>query len=132
MSDPILGDVAKSFAVHSSPCDIESIDQAGRIDTFRMAALGLEAGRERGDIVNARRRTDDSGRLFYEWDLAVSPLVCPKEQQLVVTTCLPDEVVLVSATVSRGSYVVYECAVSPPQWKNFAKALRDVRSSFSP
>lgn len=129
--DPILGDIAKSIDVHLVPCKQSSIADFGKIDTFQLADLGLAPGRDRGDIVSARRRTDDNGRIYYEWDLAISPESCPREQQLVVTTCLPSEVALVSATVADGQLVVYECAVSPPQWKNFAKALRSVRSSFA-
>mmetsp|Transcript_11981 Transcript_11981/g.15022 ORF Transcript_11981/g.15022 Transcript_11981/m.15022 type:complete len:219 (-) Transcript_11981:8-664(-) len=131
LTDPVLGSVTSSFNMHTKIVNSNSIAElGGRIDTFDLNLLDLKPPRARGDIVAARKRTDQNGIIYYDWDLAVSPLECPKEQQLVVTTCLPDEVALISAAVSNGKLFVFECAVTPPQWKNFAKALRTLRNSF--
>ena len=130
LSDPVLGLVTSSVVAHSLPCAAGDVGAlGGKIDTFDLKKLGLKAPRERGDIVSAHVRREND-LVFYDWDLAVAPETCPKSQQLVVTTCLPDEVALVSAVVKDGTLYVLECAVGPREWRNFAKALRTMRNSF--
>lgn len=126
--DPVLGTITSDFKVHKTPSTVESI-ASFQIDTFDLGKLGLKAPREKGDIVAARQRIEKN-RVYYDWDLAVAPETCPKSQQLVVTTCLPNEVALVSATIANGEFVVFEVGVTPTEWKNSATALRSLRSSF--
>jgi hypothetical protein len=48
------------------------------------------------ELINADliglRKTSRNGRIFYEWDLALAPATCPREQQLIQGLCFPDTV----------------------------------------
>ncbi|KAJ1452892.1 hypothetical protein M885DRAFT_525556 [Pelagophyceae sp. CCMP2097] len=130
VKDKAFGGVTDELVAERTPSTLSSIKDLGKIDTFKMDALRLGTARERGDVLGARVRTDAGGVVYYEWDLIVAPLDCPESQQLTRTTCLPDEVVLVSACVQGGQLVVLHTVTSQTQWKSFGKALRTVRTSF--
>ena len=90
-------------------------------------ALGLEAELERADMVAAAKRTVD-GVLFYEYDLALSPLKCDRE---MATACLPNKVILLAMCVRDGKLHLLRVDADPVQWKRAGAALRLLRSSFA-
>ena len=91
-----------------------------------MTSLGLEKDLERADMVAAAKRTVD-GVLFYEYDLALSPLQCDRE---MATACLPIKVILLSMCVRDGKLHLVRLDADPVQWKRAGtrqEAARDSR-----
>ena len=131
ISETVLGSITSSVRAHAAPTTLNSMADFGRIEKVPLSKLDLLGARATGDFVTAKQRTDLSGQLFYEWDLAVPPPNgCSRADQEVVV-CQPVEVALITATVYDGKLVVFECGVDRAQWKNFGRQLRTMRSTFS-
>ena len=128
LSDPLSGQLALTLQFAALPTTAASITDLGKPENVNVVkALGLEKDLERADMVAAAKRTVD-GVLFYEYDLALSPLQCDRE---MATACLPIKVILLSMCVRDGKLHLVRLDADPVQWKRAGTALRLLRSSFA-
>jgi len=133
--DPVQGSTATvlQFTARDVPLSkkgvpLSSITDLGKPENLQVQrAFGLEAELERADMVAAAKRTVD-GVVFYEYDLALSPLKCDRE---MATACLPNKVILLSSSVRDGKLHLLRVDADAVQWKRAGAALRLLRSSFA-
>lgn len=129
-SDPVLGDVADGMTIRETDTKLTAVTDLGKLAEIPLTSLGFD-DLARADLVSGAQRTGNDGSLFYDYDLALSPAVCAREQEIVPGACLPTKVVLLSAAVLRGRLCTLRMDVSPAQWKRAAGQLRTVRTSFN-
>ena len=126
--DPVQGSTATVLQFSATASELQNIKDLGKPENVKLVkALGLEAELERADMVAAAKRTVD-GVLFYEYDLALSPLTCDRE---MATACLPNKVILLAMCVRDGKLHLMRVDADPVQWKRAGAALRLLRSSFA-
>ena len=126
--DPVQGSTATLLQFSAKVSELQAIKDLGKPENVNVVkALGLEKDLERADMVAAAKRTVD-GVLFYEYDLALSPLQCDRE---MATACLPIKVILLSMCVRDGKLHLVRLDADPVQWKRAGTALRLLRSSFA-
>ena len=124
----LIGSTATVLQFSAEASELQGIKDLGKPENVNLVkALGLEKELERADMVAAAKRTVD-GVLFYEYDLALSPLQCDRE---MATACLPVKVILLSMCVRDGKLHLVRVDADPVQWKRAGTALRLLRSSFA-
>jgi len=128
--DPVNGPQVEGVALYTadfSGADITALGKLNKLDVGALPAIPKDL--LSGDLVGAKKETR-AGQIFYDFDLALSPKICPQSQQLIQGLCFPDTVVLLSATVLNGKIYVIDVRANEAQWKAGSKALRSIRGSF--
>lgn len=132
--DKVGSSVADEIEVSVVPTNLGSLDELGEIARVPLNKLGFE-DLARADLVAAKRRqgsTDGTSTSpYFDYDLAVSPTTCERDQEIVPGSCMPTRVVLLSCTVRDGKLHVLRINASPSQWRKAGTTLRDVRRSFT-
>ena len=133
--DTVNGPVAESIVATTTSTELASLDDLGDIALVKLSKLGFD-DLARADLVAAvRRQGDDSagkgGTPYFDYDLALSPATCEREQMIIPGSCLPTRVVLLSCSVRDGKLHTLRIDVSPSQWRLAGTTLRNVRSSFT-
>jgi len=132
--DSVNGPVADRIEVSATPTNLISLDDLGEISRVPLSKLGFD-GLERADLVAAVRRQGSgdgvSASPYFDYDLALSPATCERDQEIVSGSCLPTRVVLLSCTVRSGKLHALRVDASPAQWRKAGTTLRDVRRSFT-
>eukprot|EP00307_Rebecca_sp_RCC1486_P010118 CAMPEP_0119416752 /NCGR_PEP_ID=MMETSP1335-20130426/13987_1 /TAXON_ID=259385 /ORGANISM="Chrysoculter rhomboideus, Strain RCC1486" /LENGTH=184 /DNA_ID=CAMNT_0007441893 /DNA_START=1 /DNA_END=555 /DNA_ORIENTATION=+ len=127
-NDPVLGVVADKITISEVATSFASVDELGKLAEIPMSAFGFE-DLARADLVSGQKRTSN-GAIFFDYDLALSPAVCAREDEIVPGACLPTKVVLISAGVSDGRMCTLRVDANPAEWKRASGQLRTLRSSF--
>lgn len=133
--DTVNGPVAESIVATTTSTELASLDDLGDIALVKLSKLGFD-DLARADLVAAvRRQGGDSagkgGTPYFDYDLALSPATCEREQMIVPGSCLPTRVVLLSCSVRDGKLHTLRIDVSPSQWRLAGTTLRNVRGSFT-
>jgi hypothetical protein len=132
--DTVNGPIAESIAVSTCPTDLTSLDQLGQVSALPLKRIGFD-DLARADLVAAVRRQGSGDGVnetpYFDYDLAVSPQSCARDQEIVPGACLPTRVVLLSCAVRAGQLHALRIEVSPDQWRKAGTTLRNVRSSFT-
>lgn len=133
--DIVNGPVAETIVATTASTELKSLDDLGDISLVKLSALGFD-DLARADLVAAVRRqggdsAGESGTPYFDYDLALSPATCEREQMIVPGSCLPTRVVLLSCSVREGKLHTLRIDVSPSQWRLAGTTLRNVRNSFT-
>jgi len=126
--------VVSSVRVSATPTTLSSIRDLGKVENVKVAqsipSLGVE-DLIRGDLVAASVRTDDSGVVYYGWDLALAPAVCAEGEQFGgALGCSYDRIYLVAASVKDSMIHTLFVQATAEEWKGHGLSLRRLRDSF--
>ncbi|KAJ1617305.1 hypothetical protein T492DRAFT_1100843 [Pavlovales sp. CCMP2436] len=130
LDGPLARPVADEITVTARETTLTSLDDLGDVSYAPLAKLGF-TDLARADLVAAVRRVtiSDDGP-YFDFDLAISPSDCAKDQQILPGSCLPTQVVLLSLHVRDGTLYALRVNASPAQWRQAGTTLRQVRKSF--
>jgi hypothetical protein len=110
---------------------LTSIVDLGKVEIIDVTKvlLGLPA---RVDLVAAGVRTDPTtGTVYYSWDLAAAPTVCPPGDEFGgALGCSYDRIFLASACVEKGRLITFQLLATAQEWKGHGLALKKMRESF--
>lgn len=128
--DSMNGPVADTIGVTATPTALSSLDALGEISRVPLTKLGFDDLAKADLVAAVRRQVDKDSPPYFDYDLAISPATCARDQEIVMGSCLPTRVVLLSCTVLDGKLHVLRINASPAQWRKAGTTLRDVRKSF--
>lgn len=110
---------------------VKELEKASLVGVGR--TLGLTDRRFlSADIIGGRKRQDDEGVIYFEFDIAVAPSSCAgnDKENLGLGFCSYDSIALLSATVLDGRMYVFSLECNKDEWKRSNSDLKLVRSSL--
>jgi hypothetical protein len=133
--DTVNGPVAEFISATTASTSLKSLDELGDISLVKLSKLGFD-DLARADLVAAVRRqggdgAGKDGTPYFDYDLALSPATCERDQMILPGSCLPTRVVLLSCSVRDGTLHTLRIDVNPSQWRLAGTTLRNVRNSFT-
>jgi len=134
-SNPVSGKVLDQIIVREfeAPQGITSTKDLGKIEKIKPSkAFGATKEVDAADMVAAAvRKGTGSKTVFYDFDFAIAPKTCSRENEMLVGSCMYEKIILLSCCVTNGGIYVLEISASSEEWKKNGPSLRSVRDSFN-
>jgi len=138
-SNPVSGKVLDLITVreYEAPEGIRSTKDVGKIEklgTGKKAreAFGTTKEVDFADMVSAAvRKGREAGVVFYDFDFAIAPKTCTRENEMLTGSCMYTKIILLSCCVKKGNIYVLEIVASDEEWKKNGPTLRSLRDSFN-
>lgn len=123
--------VCSSVRSSTSSTALTSIADLGKVELVDVSKIVVDLP-PRADLVAAGVRTDPStGIVYYSWDLAAAPSVCPPGDEFGgALGCSYDRIFLLSACVDKGRLTTFQVLATAQEWKGHGLALKKMRNTF--
>lgn len=123
--------VCSSVQSSTSSTALNSIADLGKVELVDVSKIVVDLP-PRADLVAAGVRTDPStGTVYYSWDLAAAPSVCPPGDEFGgALGCSYDRIFLLSACVDKGRLTTFQVLATAQEWKGHGLALKKMRNTF--